>query len=340
MKTLITLLIATLVTQSAFARNWDRIVIPGAVCGDGLPYAVFVDKKAQSKNLLIEFMGGGACWNFETCYGVDSDGIKFRTWMHPLIEFPFYSYMTSDVKHVSKHPFIKDSALFLPYCTGDVFSADHKAIYDGVPAYHQGYRNVLMTMAYLNEKNIFNFSQTERLTVWGASAGAIGALVHLKNIEPYFTNAEKIAIIDSPGLHFGKDFWHKFTPQLFSDFSKTFTSLGLQLDYNDGFVAQHMGPVLGSLQQWTMGIMQSTRDRVMSTAFGEISGQDHRDLVLSDRGIAAVARNYPNTSVWINDSSTHTFLLLPSTVKSESIDKQSALNFVDEIVAKSAMSAK
>lgn len=341
MKTLITLLLATLVTQTTFARNWDRIEIPGAVCGDGLPYSVFVDQKEKSKNILVEFMGGGVCWDFGTCYGIDMGGINFRTWMHPLIEVPFYSYMTSDMWLISNHPFVKDSAIYLPYCTGDVFSADHKASYDGVPAYHQGYRNVLLTFAFLEKKNIIPFNQVERLTVWGASAGAIGAFVHLKNIQPYFPNAKKIAIIDSAGLHFGKNFWHKFTTQLFSDFSKAFAGAGLKLNYNDGFVAQHMGPVLSSLNQWTIGIMQSTRDGVMSTVFGEIHPEEHRKLILSDRGIAAVARNHANTSVWINDSDQHTFLLLPTTTfDAKSIENETAIHFVDHIVQQSAKLVK
>lgn len=337
MKTLISLLFVSLFVQSTYARNWDRIEIPGAVCGDGLPYSVFINKKANSKNLLVEFMGGGVCWNFDTCYGMDFNGINFRTWMHPLVEVPFYSYMTSDVRLLSDHPFTKDSAIYLPYCTGDVFSADHKANYDGVPAYHQGYRNVIMTFAYLQKKNILNFNNTERLTVWGASAGGIGAFVHLRNIETYFPRAHKIAIIDSAGLHFGKNFWHKFTPQLYNDFSKAFAAAGVQLNYNDGFIAQHMGPVLNNLKQWTIGIMQSTRDGVMSTGFGDISPDNHRALVLSNRGIAAVARPYPHTSVWIADSDQHTFLLLPSTSQAQDIHKQSAINFVKQIVAKAAL---
>lgn len=337
MKTLITLLFASLFVQSTYARNWDRIEIPGAVCGDGLPYSVFVDPKANSKNLLVEFMGGGVCWDFDTCYGVDFNGINFRTWMHPLIEVPFYSYMTSDMWLVSDHPFTKDSAIYLPYCTGDVFSADHQANYDGVPANHQGYRNILMTFAYLKQKNMINFSKIERLTVWGASAGGIGAFVHLRNIEPYFQRANKIAIIDSAGLHFGKNFWHKFTPRLFSDFSKAFGGAGVQLNYNDGFIAQHMGPVLNNLKQWTIGIMQSTRDGVMSTGFGDISPDNHRQLVLSNRGIAAVARPYPNTSVWIADSDQHTFLLLPTTAEAQDIHNRSAINFVNYIVDKATV---
>lgn len=329
-------LVASLFVTAAQARTWDKIEIPGAVCGDGLPYSVFVDHKANTKNLLIEFMGGGACWDFDTCYGVSLDGINFRTWMHPLVEVPFYSYMTSDVSFISNHPFKKDSAIYLPYCTGDVFSADHKAEYSGVAAYHHGYKNVLLTFAYLEQKNILNFKETERLTVWGASAGAIGALVHLKNIAPYFPKAKKIAIIDSAGLHFGPNFWHKFTMALFIDFTKAFSELGLDLNYNDGFIAQHMGPVFASLTQWDIGIMQSTRDRVMSNSFGEISPELHRDMVFSDRGIVAVTNPFSHTSVWINDSDQHTFLLSMKNSKLKDIKNQTAVDFVKQIVERSA----
>lgn len=324
----------TLTTQTSLARNWNRIEIPGAVCGDGFPYSVFVNKKANSKNLLVEFMGGGACWDFSTCYGVDLNGINFKTWMHPMPEVPFFSYMTSDMMFWDDHPFNDDSAIYLPYCTGDVFSADHVANYSGVSAYHVGFRNVIATFQYLAQRNILNFGSVDRLTVYGASAGAIGAMVHLKTIEPYFSRAKKIGIIDSAGLHFGPTFWNKFTAQLVGDFSKAFAHAGLILNPNDGFVAQYMGPVLANLRQWNIGIMQSTRDGVMSTAFGEITPEDHRRLVLSNRGIVAVARNYPNTSVWINDTGQHTFMLLRSTAQLESMAKSSAIAFVKQVVQK------
>ena len=328
--------LVSLVTQTTLARSWDRIEIPGAVCGDGLPYSVFVDKKANSKNLFIEFMGGGACWDFGTCFGVDLGGIKFRTWMHPMPNVPFFSYMTSDMFFWNDHPFSEDSALYMPYCTGDVFSADHKTHYEGFPTYHQGFRNVVITFQYLAQKNILNFGKVDRLSVYGASAGAIGALVHLKTVEPYFPRAKKIAIIDSPGLHFGPTFWKKFTPQLVNDFTQAFARVGLYLDPNDGFVAQHMGPVFASLKHWNIGVMQATRDQVMSTVFGEITPEDHKRLVLSDRGIASVARQYPNTSVWITDSDLHTFMLLKSTTHKEDMAQQSAMNFVTDVVQKSS----
>lgn len=329
MKTLIAILsITTFFAQATYARNWEKIKIPGAVCGDGLPYQVFVDKKADTKNLLIEFMGGGACWSDQTCWG-----LNFRTWIHPIPEAPFFSYMTSDYWGWSTHPFRGDSAIYLPYCTGDVFSADHVANYDGKKVHHQGYRNVVMAFAYLKEKNIISFKDLERVTVWGASAGAIGVLVHLNNLEPYFAKETvKIAVIDSAGLHFGPTFWQKFTPELFSDYQQTFAKIGLNVTADDGFLAPNMGPVFSKLSNWTIGILQATRDEVMSTVFGDIAPRDHRRLILSNQGLPAVAKNYANVHTWVSDSDMHTFLLLKSSSYMDDMENKSAINFVNQLV--------
>ena len=75
----------------------------------------------------------------------------------------------------------------------------------------------------------------------------------------------------------------------------------------------------------------------MSTVFGEITPEEHRRLVLSDRGIVAVAKNYPNTSVWISDSAMHTFMLLRSTSHKEDMENESAINFVNTVVERSVV---
>lgn len=329
MKTLIAILsFIILTTQITYARDWEKVKIPGAVCADGLPYFVFVNKKQKNENLLIEFMGGGACWSQDTCWG-----LNFRTWIHPIPEVPFFSYMTNDTWGWSSHPFRKDSALYFPYCTGDVFSADHVAIYDGFPVQHKGYRNVILALAYLKAKEILSFDKFKRVTVWGASAGAIATLVHVKNIDPYLSpKAKKYAIADSPGLHFGRDFWKKFTPELVHDYEKTFRGIGLEFTTDDGFLAPGVGPVLKNYSSWNIGVLQATRDRVMSNGFGEISGSEHRELILSDRGLAAIAKNHPNTQVWTTDSDMHTFLLLKATSYMDSMDNDSAIRFVKKLL--------
>ncbi|MFN3455252.1 MAG: pectin acetylesterase-family hydrolase [Pseudobdellovibrio sp.] len=327
-KIIFVLSITVLTTTTAFARDWKAVRIPDAQCGDGLPYYVFVDKKKHSKNLLIEFMGGGACWSLDTCYGPN-----LRTWVHPIPEVPAFSYLTSDFGSWSEHPFKYDSAIYFPYCTGDVHSGNHVAKYGPLKTYHTGYSNVQKAFYYLTKKKIISFKNKEKLTVWGASAGAIGALVHLKTIEPYVDPAtKKYAIIDSPGLHFGKNFWHKFSDRLQTDYQATFLGLGVGIDLNDGLIAPKLPGLLNGLKTWKLGFLQSTKDAVMSTVFGEISAEDHKALLESDQGLPAVVRPYENIKIWLQDSSKHTFLLTKSSAETVSVEGLSAIDFVHAVV--------
>lgn len=311
-----------LFSSVSFSRDWKRIQIPNAVCGDGRPYSVFVDRKASQK-LLIEFMGGGACWSYDTCF---SWGL--RTWAHPIPELPAYSHLT---RETANHRWANQSAVYFPYCTGDVFAANHSNQYENKKVYHQGYKNIELTLDYLAKQKLLEFNQLQEVTVWGASAGAIGALVHLKNIENYIPQANKFAIIDSAGLHFGPTFWNKFTPELNRDYQNTFAKLGLNYDLNNGFLAPHMGPVFENLKNWKLGFLQSTKDEVMSDVFGEISPEEHKKLLLSKEGLPEVVKNYPHVKMWVNDSRMHTFLLLKATTYFEDQQSKSAMQFVNSL---------
>src|SRR4029453_5558698 len=47
---------------------WDKVELPGTVCGNGSQYKFFV-RRTGSPNLLLFFEGGGACWDYDTCRG-------------------------------------------------------------------------------------------------------------------------------------------------------------------------------------------------------------------------------------------------------------------------------
>ena len=143
-----------------------------------MQYSVYVEIKKPNK-LAIEFMGGGACWSKNTCWGPN-----FRTVLFPLPKLPAMSVLSSGYEQMS--PLSDYSFVYFPYCTGDVFAGDHTAKYEGLlldfPVHHRGYTNVQKTIKYLKENKI-DFSQVEDFVVYGSSAGAIGSLVHIKNFE-------------------------------------------------------------------------------------------------------------------------------------------------------------
>lgn len=323
MKTL-QIFLFSVVLSAAFAsqaRDWEKVTIPGAVCGNGEPYSVFVGR-AGSTGLVVEFMGGGACWSETTCYGSSP-----LTKLTPMEGPPPESMITTQGPG---NPWTNHTAIFFPYCTGDVFAGHHVAYYkQGVPLYHSGYSNVLATLRYLQARNIVNFAGFNDVTVWGFSAGAIGALMHADTVEGYLSrSARKTLIADSPGLHFGNTFWRKFPDAMNRDFASTFARVGLTYSLDDGLLAPRMGPVFTHYGGWTIGILQSTKDMVMSMIFGNISPEAHRALVLGPRGIGAVAAAYPNVKTWIAETMMHTFLKQSSSASFKDMRGETAWNFV------------
>ncbi len=303
--------------------EWEKVTIPEAKCGRGADYTIFIRKHSPSK-LLVEFMGGGACWNKQSCVTLPI------TWVYPMVELSSFSVLTSETN--TANPFPEHTNVYLPYCTGDVFTGDRVSVYDGMTIYHYGYRNVLLTLKYLKEKNIIAFDQVNDLVVWGASAGAIGALTHAKNVADYVpADAKKTLISDSPGLHFGPTFWNKFDADAKRDFKMAFNGIQLDVDFNDGFVARKIGPVLDYYREWNIGFLYSLRDRIMSWFFGEISKKDHEALLLGPEGLPAIAKTKPNVHVWLNDSDIHRFLLTSKLSQSQSLDGEKAIEFAAEV---------
>lgn len=305
------------------STRWERVTIPHAKCGKGADYTIFIRQHSPSK-LLIEFMGGGACWNKQSCVTLP------MTWVYPMVELPSFSVLTSETDETN--PFPDHTNVFFPFCTGDVFTGDRISNYDGTKIYHYGYRNIILALKHLKEKNIIAFDDVQDLVVWGASAGGIGALTHAKNIADYVPKeAKKTLISDSPGLHFGPTFWKKFADDAKIDFKTAFSKVKLEIDFTDGFVARRMGPVMAYYKDWNVGFLYGLRDQAMSWYFGSISKPDHQALLLGSHGIPAIAKKHPNVHVWLSDSDMHRFLINRKRSQMESVDGTLAIDFVSEV---------
>lgn len=310
-------------TSALSARDWKKIEIPGAKCGDGLPYKIFFDAK-NTKKLGIEFMGGGACWNASTCWGPN-----FRTWIHP-VPHPIPNELMS--QDSSKSPLSERTMIYFPYCTGDIYGGDHVGDYSFGKISHTGYSNVQRALRYLDEKGYVDFQDLTHVTLFGASAGALGSLIHAKTIESYLSKDVKKSIVaDSPGLHWGENFWDKFTPAIIRDFSRNLAPVGVEVIMGEGLLAPQLERVCDRLSKWKVGILQSTEDIIMARVFGHISTKEHARLVLGQEGVKEIVKTISNCSAWIPDTKMHTFLLLPQSARMES-DGKSALDYAREII--------
>jgi hypothetical protein len=46
--------------------NWQRVALPGSICGNGSQYKFWYYDSPSSTNMVVMFEGGGACWDYDT----------------------------------------------------------------------------------------------------------------------------------------------------------------------------------------------------------------------------------------------------------------------------------
>jgi hypothetical protein len=172
----------------AYGR-WIKFEPPGARCADGSQYKYFVNFVETSTNVVLYFEGGGACWDYASCTGTgirtaaNRDGIPDNHATAYLsvggIDLPadvVYPLLNAD-ERVS--PMARWNKVFVPYCTGDVYSGNTVTTYtppDGgapVQFHHEGHTNVMAMIDQL--RGIL--PSIDRMFVSGCSAGGTGSLV-------------------------------------------------------------------------------------------------------------------------------------------------------------------
>ena len=85
-------------------RVWERLTIPDAVCGNGGQYYAYLSRKDPSR-LAVSFMGGGACWDKNSCTGIASAPM---TNAYPPVNF----LMGFESNDAQKSPLAGDSMLY------------------------------------------------------------------------------------------------------------------------------------------------------------------------------------------------------------------------------------
>jgi len=309
------------------AGDWERIPVPGARCGDGGEYSVFV-RAGDPNRVAVAFMGGGACWDQESCYGLNR-----RTYLSMI---PFVPIAGGFVSKMPKHsPVAGWTTIYFPYCTGDLFAADHVARYGKRKVHHVGRANVPLSFERLAELGKISPLATTDLVVWGPSAGALGAMVHAKYLDQFFSRAQRKALIaDAPGLHFGPGVWDRFSPQMIAEFAVSMKQAGLDLAPGEGVIAKVIPGLCRELPHWSVGAMQGSRDIIMSQLFGELSHEAHRRAILSSEGMLALTADPTDLCrTWVPDTIVHTFLPTPvfAGLKAQGV---SATEFMMKVVAR------
>lgn len=176
------------------ARGALVTVEPGAptVCSRGTPYRFFA-MGGDPKRIVIDFEGGGACWNALTCSIEDAIFAAEAPTTEQFTAYASDPALGGIYKEDPANPFADWSLVHVPYCTGDVHWGSATKVYsDTLTIEHQGLKNVEAVLDW-----VAAHYDPEVVFITGCSAGAYGAIGHAVRIARLFPKAEVRVLADS-----------------------------------------------------------------------------------------------------------------------------------------------
>ncbi|MGQ0596001.1 pectin acetylesterase-family hydrolase [Aquabacterium sp.] len=213
--------------QAANYFKWDMVELPvssGASCGNGSPYRFFVNRTPFTSKTIVIFEGGGACYGQNACQykdgflgAINPNGIPTDYMTNLVPSLPntagttigvFNSALLGNITpfaarlNPTKVQTQSWNMVYVPYCTGDVYTGNKVAVYnDADPAhplsyFHRGDVNTQFVAGWL--KN--NMPRPTRLLVAGFSAGAVGATAQYPVIRNALNPARSALLADSGPL--------------------------------------------------------------------------------------------------------------------------------------------
>ena len=177
------------------ARGTWQEVLPGGdtICARGTDFRFFV-RGGDPNKVIIDFQGGGACWNDTTCGFADSlftdNSGDLPTFMN-LLETGVLGGIFDDAEG---REFADWTIIHIPYCTGDVHWGNATVEYaDGLTIEHRGFANVSSVLGWVYTR----YADPERILVSGCSAGAYGAALHSAYVADHYPDAQIAVLADS-----------------------------------------------------------------------------------------------------------------------------------------------
>lgn len=172
-------------------------------CSRGTPYRFFV-RGGKVNKVLIDFAGGGACWNELTCSvagAIFSEDAPSEASLKAAIDQNLLSGIYD--QNNPDNPFKDWFLIHIPYCTGDIHWGNATQVYsDTVTIEHKGYPNTQSALDYVKE----HFDAPDELFVTGCSAGSYGAILHSSSIAETYPDA-KLTVLGDSGAGIITDDW-------------------------------------------------------------------------------------------------------------------------------------
>lgn len=174
--------------------QWRAVEPAGqTACADGSAYRFFVHPGDPAK-LLVEFEGGGGCWDDATCATsiytrqVTIDPAKVE---ESRLLVGIYDRRNPD------NPFRDWTHVYVPYCTGDLHWGSNDKTYSGASGpytvRHRGAINAGAALSWTYE----NVPAPSQVFVAGCSAGGYGSVLWSAHIMAHYSGASAAQLSDS-----------------------------------------------------------------------------------------------------------------------------------------------
>jgi hypothetical protein len=182
------------------------------ICSRGTEYAFFVIPGAKDK-VIIEFEGGGACWDAATC------GFA-KSLFTEAVDIPKHTVDLAGsgtwYDHTNaNHPMKDWTHVFVPYCTGDIHWGDSVKTYmpadttqPPITINHKGAVNATAALDWVYAQ----LPAPSKLFVTGCSAGGYGSIFWAPQVQKHYSAARVYHFSDSAAGVITDDFFQKSFP--------------------------------------------------------------------------------------------------------------------------------
>lgn len=175
------------------AGEWIEISPGGdTICSRGTPYSFYV-RGGRPDRVIVDFQGGGACWDDFTCSVADalfSDSVGGLERFLSFSDQAAGSFFDPD----PSNPFADWTLIHVPYCSGDIHWGDATVEYDGdLTIHHRGFVNARSALDWIET----HFAGPEKIFVSGCSAGAYGAILHSAFLAQHYADSQVAVLADS-----------------------------------------------------------------------------------------------------------------------------------------------
>ena len=189
---------------SSFAGGWTEY-FPGdeTRCARGEPFSFFV-YDGRSDKVVIDFIGGGACWNSENC---SEEAPTFADSVDMLRDLQKEGLNGVYNHDHPENPIGDWTHVVVPYCTGDIHWGEQDVTYTdekgkSFTIHHRGATNAKAVLAWVEE----NIIEPEKVLVTGCSAGSYGSIYWAPYVRRMFPEAFMTHLGDSGAGVITKDF--------------------------------------------------------------------------------------------------------------------------------------